>query len=120
MRPPRPDTQAIGRAAEDAALRFYENAGFRLVTRNYRTRRGEIDLVLTKGSLLLFVEVKGRAGDWEPHAWLPQWRAKKRRLGHATRAFLARNPAWADAAEAFASEIVFVTQGRVSARFRDS
>jgi putative endonuclease len=36
--------------------------GYRLVERNYRTRRGEIDLILSKEDTLVFVEVKLRRG----------------------------------------------------------
>jgi putative endonuclease len=36
--------------------------GYRLVERNYRTRRGEIDLIVRKGATLVFVEVKLRRG----------------------------------------------------------
>jgi putative endonuclease len=36
--------------------------GYRLVERNYRTRRGEIDLILRKEGTLVFVEVKLRRG----------------------------------------------------------
>ena len=40
-----------------AALAF---KGFRLVTRRYRTRLGEIDLIARRGDLVLIVEVKAR------------------------------------------------------------
>lgn len=48
-----------GRRGEDAALRFLEGKGYRLILRNYRFGRGEIDLVMDDplGSLV-FVEVK--------------------------------------------------------------
>jgi putative endonuclease len=36
--------------------------GYRLVERNYRTRRGEMDLIVRKGATLVFVEVKLRRG----------------------------------------------------------
>ena len=38
-------TTEIGRAAESRALRHLETAGLVLLTRNYRCRAGEIDLV---------------------------------------------------------------------------
>jgi len=34
--------------------------GFRILSRNWRTRLGEIDLVAEKGDTLVFVEVKAR------------------------------------------------------------
>ncbi len=54
------DRQTIGKLGENRALEFLEQQGFHLVTRNYRHGRGEIDLVLSKEDLLVFVEVKTR------------------------------------------------------------
>ncbi len=54
------DRQTIGKLGENKALEFLERQGFQLVTRNYRHAHGEIDLILTKAELLVFVEVKTR------------------------------------------------------------
>lgn len=56
------DRGALGRAGEDAALRTYESLGFHLVARNWRCPIGELDLVLHRRGLLVFCEVKTRAG----------------------------------------------------------
>lgn len=47
-----------GRAAEDQVLQTYVDAGHRLVCRRWRGRGGEIDLILTDGDNVVFVEVK--------------------------------------------------------------
>lgn len=52
----------MGAWGEDLALRYLIKHGYRLVERNYRTRRGEIDLSLRKEGTLVFVEVKLRRG----------------------------------------------------------
>jgi putative endonuclease len=63
--------QHLGLLGEDLALAHLERLGFALVTRNHRTRFGEIDLVVFDGSTLVFVEVKTRRansagrGPWE-------------------------------------------------------
>ncbi len=63
--------QHLGRTGEDLALDHLERLGFALVTRNHRTRWGEIDLVVHDGTTLVFVEVKTRRatssgrGPWE-------------------------------------------------------
>ena len=53
-----------GRAAEDAAARRYQRAGFEVLARNWRAERlhggGEIDLIARRGDLVAFVEVKAR------------------------------------------------------------
>jgi len=49
-----------GQLAEDRALRFLEQQGLKLVLRNYACRFGEIDLVMSEGEQLVFVEVRSR------------------------------------------------------------
>jgi putative endonuclease len=56
-------TTEIGRAAESRALRHLETAGLVLLTRNYRCRAGEIDLVMLdpEPQVLVLVEVRSRS-----------------------------------------------------------
>jgi putative endonuclease len=48
----------MGRRGERAAARYLELNGCRIVERNYRTREGEIDLIVISGTTLVFCEVK--------------------------------------------------------------
>lgn len=50
----------LGEAGETLALTFLQACGYRLLERRYRRPGGEIDLVLRRGDLLIFVEVKTR------------------------------------------------------------
>lgn len=52
----------IGVLGESVALGYLARKGYSLVQRNYRTRYGEIDLILRDGEALVFVEVKARRG----------------------------------------------------------
>jgi putative endonuclease len=52
--------QHLGRLGEDLALEHLERLGYRLVDRNYRTRFGEIDLIVSDDETIVFVEVKAR------------------------------------------------------------
>ena len=56
------NTRRTGDRGEEIALRHLSGLGYELVQRNYRTRYGEIDLVLRDGETLVFVEVKLRRG----------------------------------------------------------
>jgi putative endonuclease len=54
--------QRLGRSAEQVVADRLRRAGWRIVARNVRVAevRGEIDLIATHGSALVFVEVKAR------------------------------------------------------------
>lgn len=54
---------ARGRDAEQMALHHLEHHGLKLVTRNFRCTRGEIDLIMQHGDTLVFVEVRARRND---------------------------------------------------------
>lgn len=54
------DKHVRGRRAEDLACRYLERQGLRLLERNYRCARGEIDLIMQHGESLVFVEVRYR------------------------------------------------------------
>jgi putative endonuclease len=44
--------------AEEAAVGHLQSQGYRIVARNYRARRGEIDIVALDGEVICFVEVR--------------------------------------------------------------
>lgn len=50
-----------GKQGEDYALKFLQEKGFRLLTRNFNARNSEIDLIMQKDDLLVFVEVRMKA-----------------------------------------------------------
>jgi putative endonuclease len=53
---------ALGRRGEEAALARYRAAGYSLLARNWRCPAGELDLVLRRGGVVVFCEMKTRAG----------------------------------------------------------
>ena len=54
---------AAGRRGEDHALAYLEAKGYRVVARNFRHRRGELDLIVdAPDGTLVFVEVKSNRG----------------------------------------------------------
>jgi len=52
----------VGRFGEDVAVRHLEAAGLSVVSRNWRCRSGELDVVAREGPVLVFCEVKTRSG----------------------------------------------------------
>lgn len=57
----RGSASARGAWAEDLACRFLLDQGLALITRNYRSRHGELDLVMRDGATIVFVEVRMRS-----------------------------------------------------------
>jgi len=51
-------TRQVGDEGEEKASLWLKNNGYEIVARNWRTRRGEIDIIAEKGKLLVFAEVK--------------------------------------------------------------
>ena len=45
---------------EDAGKYLQKNKGFKFIDRNFRTKWGELDLIMQEGKTVVFVEVKAR------------------------------------------------------------
>ena len=74
-----PEHLRRGRLGERAAKKHLRAAGLKFLTANFRSRRGEIDLVFRDADCLVFVEVKARSSeDWTRPAAAVN--ARKRRL----------------------------------------
>lgn len=87
-------TKQVGDAAEDAALRYLQQQGLRLLHRNYRTPGrggGEIDLIVrAPDGTVVFVEVRKRASLSHGGAAASVSVAKQRRIVFAARHYLMR------------------------------
>lgn len=81
-----------GRVAEAHAARFLVQRGYELLTHNFYTAHGEIDLVARDGDCLVFVEVKQRASGrfGSPESALTP--AKRQRLWRAAQRYLQVHP----------------------------
>lgn len=84
-------TTAVGRRAEEFALRYLQGKGYERLAQNVRMGPLEIDLVLLDGGTIVFAEVKARAGlgHGTPAEFVT--RAKRRRLTRAATAYLQKN-----------------------------
>jgi putative endonuclease len=52
----------LGRSGEELAAGFLEKHGYRIVERNWRGTRGELDIIAESDDTTVFVEVKTRSG----------------------------------------------------------
>lgn len=104
----------VGRTGEAAALAYYLRSGYRLVARNWRCSLGELDLVVAKGSMLVFCEVKCRrgarlGGPYEAVTW-----KKQRKIRMLAEAFLAVPDRQASAVRFDVASVVLDAAGTAS------
>ena len=79
---------ALGDAGEQKATGFLRRRGYRILDRNVRAGGVELDLIVRRGAVLAFVEVKTRSSQ---RAGLPELAvdfAKQRRLTQGAQAWL--------------------------------
>lgn len=86
-----------GRRWEAAAAEYLERQRLTVLTRGYRCRLGELDLVCRDGGMLIIVEVRARATSAYGSAVSTIGPRKRARIVQATRHFLMRHPEWSTA-----------------------
>ena len=57
------NSQVFGNAQESKTARYLRSQSLKLLCRNYRSRHGEIDLIMTDSNTLVFVEVRYRRSE---------------------------------------------------------
>ncbi len=88
------DADTLGKIGEEWANLFLQACGFAKVAARYRRPGGEIDLVMRRGDLLVFVEVKTRG---VRRYGMPEEAVHQRQLGRLrrlARRFLLENHCW--------------------------
>jgi putative endonuclease len=81
----------LGEAGEEAAARWLRRAGFVIVTRGFRARCGEIDLIARDGPIVVFVEVKTRTHGAFGRPSEAVTAQKRGRIARVASVFLARS-----------------------------
>ena len=78
----------LGATGEAVAAKYYQQNGYLLLNHNYRTRMGELDLVLMEGETVFIAEVKSRSETRRGPAAEAVGPAKQRRIILAAQRFL--------------------------------
>lgn len=84
----------LGNIGEDVAIKFFRKKGYKILERNFRTKKGEIDLIAERDGQLVFVEVKTRSSEnfGEPVQFVNV--AKQKRILAAALFYLTKNKLW--------------------------
>ena len=114
---------AVGASGERIAALLLEQAGCRIIARNWHCRGGELDLVALDGETLVCVEVRVRTGTANGSAAESVIGVKTKRVLHAVVAFLDAHPEHAD--RLVRIDVVAITLDRAgtiieTAHFRDA
>ena len=82
------EKKKLGEIGEDIALRHLLSKGFQLITKNWRFKHKEIDIIMKDGDFLVIVEVKTRKTNQHeaPDEMIP--RKKQRFLIAAAEAYI--------------------------------
>ena len=96
-----------GRDAEELAWEHYRSQGWELLAKNWRCAMGELDLIVKRGDMVAFVEVRSRksAGFIKPEASVN--RTKQQRLSKAASAWLASGASQGESSYRF--DVVSIT-----------
>jgi len=86
------NTTQVGAAAEAFAARWLEAQGARILLKNFRRRRGELDLVAEHCGVLIIVEIRLRGSDRHGGAAASVGPAKQRRIIHTATQLLQLRP----------------------------
>ena len=100
----------LGKSGEDVTLAHYLDSGYQLIARNWRCRAGELDLILSRGDVLVFCEVKTRRGTAHGGGVAAVTAIKQAKLRTLAEMFMMSTGRW-NAAARFDVASVLLTEG---------
>ena len=81
-------TKSIGDKGEALACEFLNERGYKLIEKNWKYFRFEVDLIMQKSNEIVFVEVKTRYSDLYGEPWEAVNRAKRQKICTSADAYL--------------------------------
>lgn len=82
------ESYQLGLAGEEQAANYLQKVGYKIITRNFRSQQGEIDIIAWEKDFLVFIEVKNYSYKSYGTAIGAISQSKKRSLIHAARTYL--------------------------------
>ena len=84
----------FGRMAEDLALRYLQKHDLTLLERNFRSRFGEIDLIMQENNTIIFIEVRSRNNNAFLHPVETIDHTKRNKIRKTSQVFMKKTSAW--------------------------
>jgi putative endonuclease len=85
------ESHDLGNKGEELAVDYLKNNGFRILKRNWKWGKNEIDIIAEDDGFIIFVEVKTRAEDFLEHPVNAITREKQKTLIFAAEGYLRIN-----------------------------
>ncbi len=77
------DPKSLGQIGEDKAAVYLKKEGYRILERNWKAGKPEIDIIAENNDFIVFVEVKTRSDDYLEHPKTAINREKQRSIIYA-------------------------------------
>lgn len=84
----------FGSMAEDLALRYLQKHDLTLLERNFRSRFGEIDLIMQENNTIIFIEVRSRKNTAFLHPVETIDQRKRNKIRKTSQVFMKKTSAW--------------------------
>jgi putative endonuclease len=103
-------------AGESLAASYLAGLGYEIITRNFHTAHGELDIVALDKNELVIAEVKARTGNHKITAESSITTSKKRKLTLSTQTFLSQNIEFSDISVRF--DVLIINYNRYDETYR--
>lgn len=85
------ESHSLGKTGEQAAIKYLEDNGYRILEHNWVTGHKEIDIIAEESNYIVFVEVKTRVRDFKVHPRDAVSVPKQRNIIYAAETYIKRN-----------------------------
>ncbi len=85
------ESHNLGRKGEDLAVDYLKKAGYKILHRNWKAGKLEIDIIAENKDFIVFIEVKTRSDDYQEHPLSAINREKQRSMIFAANNFIQWN-----------------------------
>lgn len=104
--------KALGNIGEDKAAVYLENAGYKIIFRNFRVQRGEIDIIALENNTVVFIEVKAWSAYSIENLEYGIDKRKQKKIIETAKYFLVKHREYSEAAVRF--DVVFVDKKNIT------
>lgn len=85
------ESHNLGKKGEDLAVDYLKKAGYRILHRNWKAGKLEINIIVENKDYIVFIEVKTRSDDYQEHPLSAINREKQRSMIFAANSFIQWN-----------------------------